>query len=62
MRKRKVRLPGFDEKVLSLYARGMITRELQDHLDEIYEVEAAWSRLITVSFIVRLANFTCCLF
>ena len=38
VRKRQVRLKGFDEKVLSLYARGMTNRELQDHLEEIYEV------------------------
>jgi len=41
VRKRQVRLDGFDEKVLSLYARGMTTRELQDHLEEIYEVEVS---------------------
>ena len=41
IRKRQVRLPGFDEKVLSLYARGLTTRELQDHLEEIYEVEVS---------------------
>ena len=41
VRKRQVRLPGFDEKVLSLYARGMTTREIQDHLEEIYEVEVS---------------------
>jgi putative transposase len=41
VRKRQVRLEGFDEKVLSLYARGMTTRELQDHLEEIYEVEVS---------------------
>ena len=27
---------GFDEKVISLYARGMTTREIQGHLEEIY--------------------------
>ena len=41
VRKRQVRLEGFDEKVLSLYARGITTRELQDHLEEIYEVEVS---------------------
>ena len=41
VRKRQVRLPGFDEKVLSLYSRGLTTRELQDHLEEIYEVEVS---------------------
>jgi len=41
IRKRQIRLPGFDEKVLSLYARGMTTREMQGHLQEIYEVEVS---------------------
>ena len=41
IRKRQVRLPGFDEKVLSLYARGMTTREIQGHLHEIYDVEVS---------------------
>ena len=31
------RLPGFDQKVLSLYARGLTTRELQAHLEECYQ-------------------------
>jgi putative transposase len=39
VRKRQVRLPGFDEKVLALYSRGLSTREIQDHLREIYGVE-----------------------
>ena len=29
------RLPGFDEKVIALYARGMTTRDIQAHLKEI---------------------------
>lgn len=33
------RLPGFDQKVLSLYARGLTVRELQAHLEECYQVE-----------------------
>jgi putative transposase len=32
------RLPGFDQKVLSLYARGLTVRELQAHLEECYAV------------------------
>jgi transposase-like protein len=31
------RLPGFDLKVLSLYARGLTTRDLQAHLEECYQ-------------------------
>ncbi len=35
------RMPSFDEKVLSLYARGMSTREIQGHLHELYGVEVS---------------------
>lgn len=35
------RLTGFDEKVLALYARGMTTREIQGHLQEIYGTEVS---------------------
>lgn len=35
------RLPGFDQKVLSLYARGLTTRELQAHLAACYQVEVS---------------------
>ena len=35
------RLPGFDQKVLSLYARGLTTRELQAHLEECYQVDVS---------------------
>lgn len=36
VKKRQTRLTGFDDKVLSLYARGMSTREIQGHLAELY--------------------------
>ena len=35
------RLPGFDDKVISLYTRGMSTREIQGHLEEIYGAEVS---------------------
>ena len=37
--KGQTRLPGLDEKVISLYARGLSTREIQGHLEELYQVE-----------------------
>lgn len=43
------RLPGFDEKVIALYARGMTTREIQGHLKEIYRVEVSPSLISTVT-------------
>lgn len=41
VRKRQRRLEGFDDKVLSLYARGMSTREIQGHLKELYGTEVS---------------------
>ena len=35
------RLDGFDERILSLYARGMTVREIQSHLHELYRVEVS---------------------
>ena len=43
------RLPGFDEKVIALYARGMTTREIQGHLKELYQVEVSPSLISTVT-------------
>ena len=34
--KHQTRFDGFDEKILSMYARGMTTRDIQGHLQEIY--------------------------
>src|ERR687895_810653 len=35
------RFPGFDDKIVSLYARGMSTREIQGHLRELYGLEVS---------------------
>ena len=35
------RFSGFDDKIISLYARGMTTREIQGHLEEIYGIEVS---------------------
>jgi putative transposase len=36
-----VRLPGFDDKIVSMYARGMSVREIQAHLRELYGIDAS---------------------
>ena len=36
VRKGQRRIDGFDDKILALYARGMSTRDIQDHLRDIY--------------------------
>ena len=37
--KHQRRFAGFDDKIVSMYARGMSTREISKHLEEIYGVE-----------------------
>lgn len=43
------RFTGFDDKILSLYARGMTTREIQGHLREIYGVEVSPSLISEIT-------------
>ena len=37
----QTRLAGLDEKILSMYARGMTTRDIQGHLQEMYGVDVS---------------------
>jgi transposase-like protein len=39
--KHERRFAGFDEKIVSMYARGMTVREIQAHLAEMYSVEVS---------------------
>jgi putative transposase len=41
IKKHQKRFDGFDDKVISMYSRGMTTREIQAHLEEIYGVEVS---------------------
>ena len=43
------RFPGFDEKIISMYARGMSVREIQGHLRELYGIEASPQLVSTVT-------------
>jgi len=47
--KHQRRFDGFDDKILSMYARGMTTREIQGHLQEIYQVEISPSLISEVT-------------
>jgi putative transposase len=47
--KHQRRFTGFDDKILSMYARGMSTREIQGHLAEIYQVEVSASLISEVT-------------
>jgi putative transposase len=49
VRKNQTRWTGFDDKILSMYARGMTTREIQGHLEEMYQVEVSPSLISEVT-------------
>jgi putative transposase len=49
IKKRQTRFDGLDDKIISLYSRGMTTREIQGHLEEIYGVEVSPSLISTVT-------------
>ena len=41
VKKHQRRLAGLDERILSLYAKGLSTRDIQDELKEFYEVDVS---------------------
>ncbi|MFA6205694.1 MAG: IS256 family transposase [Methylocystis sp.] len=43
------RFPGFDEKIVSMYARGMTVREIQGHLLELYGLEVSPNLVSTIT-------------
>ena len=47
--KHQTRWSGFDDKILSLYARGMTVREIQAHLEEMYGTEVSPSLISSIT-------------
>lgn len=47
--KHQTRWIGFDDKILSLYARGLSVREIQSHLEEMYGVEVSPTLISSVT-------------
>lgn len=52
--KHQRRLPGFNDRVISMYARGMPVREIQAHLEEIYGLEVSPELISTITDEVML--------
>jgi putative transposase len=49
VQKGQTRFNGFDDKILSLYARGMTTRDIQAQLHELYGVEVSHTLISNVT-------------
>lgn len=43
------RFPGFDDKIISMYARGMSTREITGHLRDLYGIDVSPDLISTVT-------------
>lgn len=41
VKKRQTDISSFDEKIISMYAKGMTVRDIQDHLNEMYGVDVS---------------------
>ena len=47
--KNRTRFDGFDDKIISLYSRGMSTRDIQDQLKDLYGVEISATLISNVT-------------
>lgn len=47
--KNQTRFDGFDEKIIALYARGMTTRDIQEQLKELYNVDVSATLISNVT-------------
>lgn len=43
------RFPDFDDKIVSMYARGMTVREIRGHLEELYGIEVSPDLISTIT-------------
>jgi len=49
IKKHQRHFPGFDDKIISMYSRGMTSRDIKDHLFEIYGTEVSPDLISTVT-------------
>ena len=49
IQKNQTRFEGFDDKIISLYSRGMTTRDIKAHLEEMYGAEISADLVSTVT-------------
>jgi putative transposase len=49
VKKHQTRIPGLDDKILALYARGLSTRDIEAHLEELYGTEVSPSLISAVT-------------
>jgi putative transposase len=52
--KGQTRFNGFDDKILSLYARGMTTRDIQDQLKDLYGVDVSHTLISNITEAVEI--------
>lgn len=53
VQKHQTRIPGLDDKIVSMYARGLSTRDIQGHLEDLYGTEVSPTLISAVTDAVR---------
>jgi transposase-like protein len=53
IKKRQIRLAGMEDKILTLYAKGMTTRDIEDALKDLYGVEISHTVISQVTELVQ---------
>lgn len=57
VRKRQKNISSFDEKIISMYAKGMSTRDIQSHVQEIYGAEISPTSISNITEkVLEVAN------
>ena len=54
--KHQRRVPGFDEKILALYAKGMSTRDSQEIVRQLYGVEVSATLISEITKNARVST------
>lgn len=49
IKKGQTQFKGFDDKIISMYARGMSMREIQEHLEEMYQIDVSTEFISSVT-------------
>ena len=49
VKKRQTDISSFDEKIISMYAKGMTVRDIQDHLNDLYGVDVSPTMISTIT-------------
>ena len=54
VKKRQRSISSFDDKIISMYAKGMTTRDIQPHVQELYGIEMSTAMISNIRLLSKL--------